>query len=106
MVWGITYPFPELTVSPWYSSMLTAWATTEVIRYTYFAFKEAGVYIPYALTWLRYSAFLVLYPIGITSELVMMYNAWKGPAVHMAEWYPWAIVAVAVVYIYGREDPC
>jgi very-long-chain (3R)-3-hydroxyacyl-CoA dehydratase len=101
LMWGVTYPFPEVTVSPWYSSMLIAWSLTEVIRYTYFAIKESGIPIPYWLHWLRYSAFAVLYPVGISSELAEMFLSWNGPAAHRASWYPWAIGAVASTYIYG-----
>ncbi|KAB5570309.1 tyrosine phosphatase-like protein [Coniochaeta sp. 2T2.1] len=99
IVWGITYPFPEVTTSPFYTSMLAAWATTEVIRYTLFALKESGFPIPYWLHWLRYSAFTVLYPVGITSELVMMYLAYSGPAGYRAEWAPWVIAAYSTTYI-------
>lgn len=110
LMWGVTYPFPEVTVSPWYSSMLIAWSLTEVIRYTYFAIKEGGIPIPYWLHWLRYSAFAVLYPVGISSELAEMFLSWNGPAAHRAEWYPWAIGAVASTYIYGesgwKSDMC
>lgn len=99
VVWGITYPFPEVTVSPFYTSMLAAWSATEVIRYTLFALKESGSPVPYWLHWLRYSAFTVLYPVGITSELAEMYLAYSGPAAHRAPWAPWAIAAYACSYI-------
>lgn len=100
LVWGISYPFPHLNVSTWYSSMLTAWSTTEVIRYTYFALKQFD-FIPYWLHWLRYSAFLVLYPMGISSEVAMIIKAYLGPAHTLASWYPWALVAVLLSYIPG-----
>ncbi|KAK3399280.1 tyrosine phosphatase-like protein, partial [Sordaria brevicollis] len=100
LVWGICFPFPHLNVSTWYSSMLTAWSTTEVIRYTYFALKQFD-FIPYWLHWLRYSAFLVLYPMGISSEVAMIIKAYLGPAVSLANWYPWALVAVLLSYIPG-----
>ena len=29
----------------------------------------------YPLTWVRYSAFMVLYPVGITGELVLFYKS-------------------------------
>ena len=99
VVWGITYPFPEVTVSPFYSSMLAAWAVTEVIRYSLFALKESGLPIPYWMQWLRYSAFTVLYPVGIISELAEMYLAYSGPAGHRAQWAPWVIAAYASTYI-------
>lgn len=77
-VWAVQYPFPALCSSPIYSSMLFAWSVTEVIRYSYLALKLAGQE-PYAFTWVRYSSYLVLYPVGILSEMGMMYLA-LGPA--------------------------
>jgi hypothetical protein len=46
---------------------LMAWSITEIVRYAlYFAalFKRQ----PYWLLWLRYSFFIVLYPMGVTGE--------------------------------------
>ncbi|KAI0128583.1 tyrosine phosphatase-like protein [Xylariales sp. AK1849] len=77
-VWAVQYPFPQLCSSPIYSSMLFAWSLTEVIRYSYLAFKLAG-WEPYPFFWVRYSSYRVLYPIGILSEMGMMYLA-LGPA--------------------------
>lgn len=43
-----------------------AWACGEVPRYLYYAFKlQRADGVPYVLRWLRYSLFIVLYPIGI-----------------------------------------
>jgi len=55
-------------------TLLTAWCCSEVIRYGFFAFKEAGKE-PYVMQWLRYSGFLVLYPLGVSSELAMAWLA-------------------------------
>ncbi|KAK8125420.1 uncharacterized protein PG998_001179 [Apiospora kogelbergensis] len=77
---GVQYPFPALCASPVYSSMLFAWSVTEVIRYTYLAVKLGG-YEPAAFTWVRYSSYLVLYPLGITSEMIQMWRA-LAPAGH------------------------
>ncbi|KAL4424925.1 hypothetical protein ABPG77_009654 [Micractinium sp. CCAP 211/92] len=52
-------------------TLLTAWCCSEVIRYSFFAFKELGMQ-PYVLLWLRYTAFIVLYPLGVASELAMV----------------------------------
>ncbi|KAK0711355.1 tyrosine phosphatase-like protein [Lasiosphaeris hirsuta] len=100
LVWGVSLPFPALNASPWYSSMLGAWATTEVIRYTYFALKQFEA-VPGWLHWLRYSAFLVLYPVGISSEVAMLLRAALGPAGGLAGWYPMALGAVLLTYIPG-----
>ncbi|KAH6654466.1 tyrosine phosphatase-like protein [Truncatella angustata] len=77
-VWGVQYPFPALCSSPIYSSMLFAWSLTEVIRYSYLGLKLAG-WEPYPFFWVRYSSYRILYPIGILSEMGMMYLA-LGPA--------------------------
>ncbi|KAG5896385.1 hypothetical protein JTB14_009590 [Gonioctena quinquepunctata] len=55
---------------------LLAWSVTEVIRYSTYALTLVGA-VPYFLKWLRYTTFIVLYPIGITGELLCMYAAQK-----------------------------
>lgn len=47
-----------------------AWSFTEVVRYSWYALNLLGK-PPAALTWLRYSTFLVLYPAGVTGELLL-----------------------------------
>ncbi|KAI1074506.1 tyrosine phosphatase-like protein [Whalleya microplaca] len=74
IVWGVTGLFPQLARSPAYSTMLVAWGTTEVVRYSYFALTLSGRR-PAALHWLRYHAFFVLYPLGISSEAILIWNA-------------------------------
>ena len=55
--------------------MLFAWSVTEVIRYSYFFVNLQGCGVPEWLTWLRYNTFYVLYPVGITSEWVLVVKA-------------------------------
>ncbi|KAL4521508.1 hypothetical protein Ndes2437B_g07910 [Nannochloris sp. 'desiccata'] len=68
----LPYPFPRLALN--LATLLTAWCLSEIIRYGFFAFKEAGLQ-PFFLLWLRYSAFIVLYPLGVASELSMVWLA-------------------------------
>jgi very-long-chain (3R)-3-hydroxyacyl-CoA dehydratase len=49
-----------------------AWATTEIIRYSFYALKIYDA-CPYFLVWLRYTTFYILYPIGVSSELLCLY---------------------------------
>ena len=56
------------------STMILAWNISEIIRYSYYAVNLAGSQIA-ALTWLRYTLFIVLYPIGAGSELACMITA-------------------------------
>lgn len=93
-LWGIVVPcadvvvpaglLPESLLAPlglpaWVNinlvSLLTAWGCSEVIRYGFFAAKEAFGTPPYFATWLRYSGFILLYPIGVSSELTMAWLA-------------------------------
>lgn len=55
---------------------LVAWSITEIIRYSMYALSLVDA-APYVLTWLRYSTFIILYPIGITGELFCLYWAQK-----------------------------
>ncbi|OJJ00326.1 hypothetical protein ASPVEDRAFT_560975 [Aspergillus versicolor CBS 583.65] len=75
-VWAINYAFPSVTaVSPAYPAMLFAWSTADAVRYSYFAIMLAGFPVPGVLKWLRYSLFIILYPIGIATEWWLMYRA-------------------------------
>ncbi|KAJ3668982.1 hypothetical protein LUZ60_010932 [Juncus effusus] len=52
-----------------------AWIISEVIRYSHYAFSSVKL-CPYWLTYLRYTAFIVLYPIGVgPGEMWIMYKA-------------------------------
>lgn len=54
--------------------LLFAWSITEIIRYSYYATALIDA-VPYALQWCRYSFFLVLYPTGVSGELICMYRS-------------------------------
>ncbi|KAL4772123.1 tyrosine phosphatase-like protein [Aspergillus nidulans var. acristatus] len=75
-VWAINYGFPSVTASSRaYAAMLFAWSVADAVRYSYFVVLLAGLHVPSVLRWLRYSLFIVLYPIGITAEWWLMYRA-------------------------------
>ena len=73
--------------------MLIAWSATEVVRYSYFVLNLRGS-IPAFMTWLRYNMFYILYPIGITSEAVLV---WKASE---AAQEPWKFVGWGVLGLY------
>ena len=56
------------------STMVLAWSITEIIRYSYYTASLLNVKIG-LLTWLRYTLFIVLYPLGAGSELLCIYKA-------------------------------
>jgi very-long-chain (3R)-3-hydroxyacyl-CoA dehydratase len=90
ILWGIVVLAPESTTTTTVSlavpnmefvgiklsliTLLTAWCLSEIIRYGFFACKEANIQSQ-MLVWLRYSGFLVLYPLGVASELSMVWLA-------------------------------
>lgn len=88
-----------------YLSMFVAWSITECVRYSYFVLFLRGQgdtpKVPKVLSWLRYNTFFVLYPIGITSEFWLIYqalpfaNAWN-------QIYGYFLMAVLVAYIPGE----
>lgn len=99
LVWPVVNTWPFLALSPFYSSMLVAWSVTEVVRYSYFALSLTGA-LPSFLTWLRYSMFYILYPMGITSECMLVYAA-TGPAAERSSFASWALYAILAIYVPG-----
>jgi very-long-chain (3R)-3-hydroxyacyl-CoA dehydratase len=69
IVWGVANYIPPAQHSIGILLAVTAWSITEVIRYVYYALNlfQAS---PRLLTWCRYSFFIVLYPLGVTGELL------------------------------------
>lgn len=57
-----------------YLFLSVAWTVTEAVRYPYYVGALLG-WLPKGLTWLRYSLFLGLYPLGVAGELLVIYAA-------------------------------
>ncbi|KAM0245502.1 hypothetical protein ACHAP5_005309 [Fusarium lateritium] len=75
IIWAITRNYPDVAARETaYSSMLMAWNAADAVRYLYFALQTGTGSVPSALTWLRYNMFIVLYPIGILSEMRLVYE--------------------------------
>ncbi|KAI9479563.1 tyrosine phosphatase-like protein [Zychaea mexicana] len=99
LVWGVNYIFPEVQSHWAFSTMMIAWSVTECIRYSYYTLNLIGQ-VPKFLTWARYNFFLVLYPLGVGSELMMVYQALP----YAYEWNPYYyyfMIVVALVYLPG-----
>jgi len=86
---------PEARASPMFSLMVFSWATTEVVRYLYYAWSLVAT-VPYFLLWLRYSLFLLLYPSGVVGEMGTLYSSlpyfdkYRPLSVYMPNWYNFA----------------
>lgn len=111
--------FPQVRSNPLYTSMILAWSTTEVIRYSYYACNLLGSE-PYFLLYLRYTTFYVLYPLGASSEAFLIYatlpsssplpgwqswlhGMWKpidyGRALLFGIWWPGTWLRTLLLYI-------
>lgn len=116
LVWGVLTPYSEIVISrnvmgkasagTTYGPIALAgchlaWGITEMIRYGFFVWKEGvSENVPGWLLWLRYNTFFVLYPIGISSEVVLMYLAIE-PAKASGTGYDWLLKAVIGIYVPG-----
>ncbi|VVC27736.1 Hypothetical protein CINCED_3A010148 [Cinara cedri] len=65
---------PETSNSPGLPLALTAWCFAEITRYSYYGFNIIG-YIPYLVVWARYTFFYVLYPVGVSGELLVYWTS-------------------------------
>lgn len=73
-VCGVLIPFQSSQECFGLPLLLVAWTITEIIRYSYYAINIIGS-VPYFIIWSRYTLFIVLYPIGVTGELLALYAA-------------------------------
>lgn len=74
VVWGILRPVVETRDSTGFPLLMTAWSLAEATRYIYYALNLYDM-VPHFITWCRYSFFIILYPIGVTGELLAIYSS-------------------------------
>jgi len=101
VLWLVAAAVLEARSSPIFSSMVAAWCLAEIPRYLWYAMTLIST-APYWLTWIRYSGFLVLYPIGAGSEIFI--TALSLPYQHALPPTPWLYVLCAgalLVYMPG-----
>mmetsp|Transcript_29687 Transcript_29687/g.70752 ORF Transcript_29687/g.70752 Transcript_29687/m.70752 type:complete len:219 (+) Transcript_29687:48-704(+) len=74
VLFAILSALPQLQRSAAVGPLFLAWAASEVIRYPWYAATLLGR-CPHALTWLRYTAFIPLYPVGVLAEVWIILEA-------------------------------
>lgn len=79
VLWPVLYTFKGTHTSLGLPLLLVAWSVTEVIRYSFY-FLNILKQVPHILTFLRYTLFIVLYPVGVTGELLCVYAAFPDAA--------------------------
>ncbi|KAI0473062.1 protein tyrosine phosphatase [Xylariaceae sp. FL0804] len=78
VVWTVAVRFPAIVGGSSagrcaFVGCLLAWGASEVVRYGFFTAALVRGDAPGWLRWLRYSAFIVLYPPGLLSEAALVY---------------------------------
>jgi len=72
ILWLILELLPPSRLSVGVLLLMFAWTITEMIRYSMYAINIVAE-TPYILTWLRYTFFIVAYPVGVMGELLVSY---------------------------------
>jgi len=75
LVWGVTRKYEQSRYNALYSTMVLAWSTTEVIRYAFYTLSLAQGAVPAVLVYLRYTTFYLLYPLGASSEALLIFSS-------------------------------
>lgn len=73
IVWLALVPFPETRGIQGHQMILWAWPIAETTRYLYYALNLMKLNL-YIVTWARYTFFIVLYPLGVSGELLIFYK--------------------------------
>lgn len=71
IVWAALVPFPETHQTIGLYMILWAWPVAETTRYIYYALNLMKLNL-YIVTWARYTFFIVLYPLGVSGELLIL----------------------------------
>uniref|UniRef100_A0AAZ3QPP0 Very-long-chain (3R)-3-hydroxyacyl-CoA dehydratase n=2 Tax=Oncorhynchus TaxID=8016 RepID=A0AAZ3QPP0_ONCTS len=74
LTWAVTHSVREVQSEDSVLLFVSAWTITEIIRYSFYTFSLLN-HLPYLIKWARYTFFLVLYPMGVTGELLTIYAA-------------------------------
>ncbi|CAL8113475.1 unnamed protein product [Orchesella dallaii] len=109
VVWCVLEVSPPSTVSIGVPLLLFAWCVTEIIRYGYYFLNLVG--LAQLIVWFRYTLFIALYPIGVSGELLCMYNAlsyvrdnriWSYSMPNQINFvfdYHYVLIGIALLYI-------
>ncbi|XP_074595230.1 very-long-chain (3R)-3-hydroxyacyl-CoA dehydratase hpo-8-like [Brevipalpus obovatus] len=110
VLWAILVPIKETTASVGVALILASWSIAESTRYLYYALNIVSL-VPSLLTWCRYSFFILLYPSGVSGELILMWRAlpyikkrellyYKLPnPLNISFYSDWVLMAIMFSYI-------
>ncbi|KAH9986982.1 protein tyrosine phosphatase [Xylariaceae sp. FL0662B] len=102
VVWTVMVRFPSIITSEggiWgFSGCLFAWGFSEIVRYGFFVLQLMLGSPPAWVKWLRYSAFIILYPPGFLSEASLVYLCLVR-ATDVSLLYQWYLFVGFLTYI-------
>jgi len=102
IIWGHTHWVPACQAHWSIFMMVLSWSITEVVRYTFYFLALLGN-VPYPVFWLRYSLFMVLYPTGITGEILQTF---VGMGAHWKMANPfWYRLSLVIMLLYVPAGP-
>ena len=101
VLWGYLFVF-ERCQSHWsFILMATSWSLVEVPRYLFYAVNLLGQ-VPFPRFWLRYSLFAILYPTGISGELLQIWVALPDVLRISAAWWYFTLF---LLFLYVPGSP-
>ena len=102
LVWCYSRVYPQCQQSESLYLMVISWGLVEVPRYLFYVFAQfKSMETPYLLFWLRYSLFMVLYPTGISGELLQMWASLSDPTTTGI----WIRTTYCIFAIYAGGSP-
>lgn len=95
LVWGVLMSSIPALHNAGLNLLILAWSTQELCRYLFYCLRVMDC-LPYFVIWLRYSVFIILYPVGAAGELLCLYNAQRYFQ-EFPHWYldlpqPWNLI--------------
>ena len=97
ILFGLILQEPRLQERPVVFYLFLVWGAVELVRYPYYVLQSAGREVP-VVTWLRYTAWIPLYPLGILLEGQSGHAFFKNSI--FTVFYPFVVDWVLKVIIY------
>ncbi|KAL2264511.1 hypothetical protein VTJ83DRAFT_7021 [Remersonia thermophila] len=115
VLWAVARNYPDVVQGVWhvslaYAAMVVVWNIADVIRFGYYCVTCMGWEnraVGSAFKWLRYNAFIILYPLGVLSEMAIVYNVIepskeRNAAYPYLLWFGLSLYAPAFYILYGH----
>lgn len=103
VLWAVVEPYPAAAHSPFYALLLFAWSFSEIVRYPFYVNQLLDSQ-SYMALWGRYTWFIVLYPIGVISEIALILATLpldrQWPWIDATGWSPRDLLFLALIPLY------